>query len=100
MQVLLANMMHQILSSKIGTEVCCMSYEDGKIVEYRGILKQVLPFDGVQIDDDFIPFVSNNKSIHEIIQLPEKTSLYMNPDTLGFVKEDFIEEQEIKYRKK
>ena len=69
-----------------------------EMIEYRGILKQVLPFNGIQIDEDFIPFVSHEQVIHEIIHVPENQSLYMNPDTLGYIKDEF-EEPDMKYKK-
>lgn len=90
MQAQLSHLMHQILSDYIGEKVSCISLENGEIVEYCGILNQVLPFKGVQIDDDFIPFESGESimmggnAIREIVLLPQSKTLYFNQDTLGY----------------
>ena len=97
MQAQLSNFMHQILTGYIGEEVSCTVLENGEIVEYRGTLNQVLPFNGVQIDDDFIPFQSGESvimggnAIREIIHLSSSTILYFNQDTLGCSKEERVE---------
>ncbi len=89
MQAQLSNIMYQILNDHVGEMVSCISLENGSIVEYRGILNQVLPFNGVMIDEDFVPFTSDTDVLHggnairEIIHLPHSKSLYLNPDTFG-----------------
>lgn len=98
MQAVLANIMHQSLREKIGEEVSCLSWENGELVEYRGVLKQVLPFNGIMIDDDFIKFESREQTIHQVFHLPENKSLYLNPDTLGYGQDDLNEEKGKGYR--
>lgn len=90
MQAQLSHIMYQILSENIGEEVSCISIEQGQLIEYRGRLNQVIPFNGVQIDDDFVPF-ENDKSvkiggnaIREIVHLSQARTLYFNQDTLGY----------------
>ncbi len=83
MQALASNMMYMILYGYIGEEVSCLSYENKELVEYRGTLNEVLPFNGIRIDDDFIPFVVEDKQfIKEIVDLENNRSLYLNLDKL------------------
>lgn len=90
MQAQLSHLMYQILNDNIGAEVSCIALENGNIIEYRGILKKVLPFDGVVIDDDFVPFIGGDNvtyrsnSIREILHLENSKTLYLNADTLGY----------------
>lgn len=83
MKAVASNMMFTILNGYIGQEVSCSAFEGGEYVEYRGILNEVLPFNGVRIDDDFIPFgVEDKQFIKEIVSLDSNRSLYMNLDKL------------------
>lgn len=78
MQALVANMMFSMLSDYVGSEVSCSSFEDGGVVEYRGVLNKVEAFKGIMVDEDFIPFVKKDKFIKEIVSLEDTRSLFIN----------------------
>lgn len=88
MQAQLSNIMFQILQDNIGEEVSCLSFENGQIVEYQGILKDVLPFNGITVDSDFIKFVSEEQTIHEVIHRQTSKKIYFNTDTLTYGQEE------------
>lgn len=97
MQAVAANMMYTILYNAIGSEVSCISYENGEMVEYRGTLHEVLPFNGVRIDEDFVNFELKDYYIKRIATLEGDKTLYMNLDKLI---EDDMEDSIYKYPKK
>lgn len=80
MQALVANMMYSLLYDYIGMHVSCIAYENGEYVEYRGILGTVLPFNGITVDEDFIPFDLTEQFIKSVISLEDNKSLYLNVD--------------------
>lgn len=82
MQALVANMMYSLLYDYIGMHVSCIVYENGEYVEYRGILGSVLPFNGITIDEDFIPFDLTEQFIKSIVSLEDNKSLYLNVDCI------------------
>ncbi len=89
MQALASHMMFTILDGYKGTEVSCLAFEEREYVEYRGILNEVLPFNGVRIDDDFVQFeVADRKFIKEIVSLEDNKQLYVNLDKLIGAPED------------
>ncbi len=88
MQAQLSNIMFQMLQDNIGEEVLCLSFENGQIVEYQGILQSVFPFNGITVDSDFIKFVSEEQIIHEVTHRKTSKKIYFNTDTLSFSQEE------------
>lgn len=87
----LAEMMFDVLSKRIGTEVTCVEWLFGSPMEVKGILEEVIPFDKVTISKTVIPFVGERQAI-EKITMEEKAiaggtqpkTIYSNPMAVGY----------------
>ncbi len=87
----LAEMMFDVLSKRVGTEVTCVEWFFGSPMEVKGVLEEVVPFDKVTINKTIIPFVGERQAI-EKITMEEKVvsggtrpkTIYSNPMAVGY----------------
>lgn len=83
----LAEVLFQILQKREGSEVVCLSWYYGVPVVQKGLLKEVVPFDYVNINDSVISFVGEHQAI-ETITLSDGRTIYSNPRAKGYYMKD------------
>lgn len=83
----LAEIVFQILKKREGSEVACLSWYYGKPIMQQGILKEVVPFDYVNISGNVISFVGEHQAIESITLLDGRT-VYANPRAKGYYMKD------------